>query len=294
MFTVFAGSVETLFAARIFTGIGANIATTIAISIAADLSPPERRGRSLLVLTVGQYAGMALSFALGGQLLGVFKHGGLLGQSDWRSVHLALGLASAVVTVAILALREPSRREQEAINPPPRQIMSERWARRLFLIPLFLGQVGVFMVDSTATIWAVPVLRRDLGLAAENVAGWMGAVVFSAGVVGALVGGFAADFGHRKGGRGGVLIGAVIASVLALPAAASHSGERATLRARTFCAASRWEHNWFGHRYLHRRPSPQRAARLVHRYLHRFCGPDRFRGWPSASGDDEHGPWRRG
>jgi MFS family permease len=220
LFTALAGSVETLFAARMLTGLGANIATTIAISIAADLSPPDRRGRSLLLLTIGGYAGMALSFALGGQLLGVFKHEGLLGQSDWRSVHLALGLASAAVTVAIFALREPARREQEAINPPLRQIMGELWARRRFLIPLFLGQVGVFMVDSTATIWAIPVLRRNLGLAAQDVAVWMGAVVFGAGVVGALVGGFGADLGHRKGGRGGVLIGAVVASVLALPAAA--------------------------------------------------------------------------
>jgi MFS family permease len=220
LWTAFTGSVETLFAARMLTGLGASIATTIAISIAADLSPPERRGRSLLLLTIGQYAGMALSFALGGQLLGLFEAEGLLDLSGWRSVHLALGLVSAAVTVAMVTLREPARREQQAINPPLRHVMKELWKRRRFLAPLFLGQVGVFMVDSTATIWAVPVLGRDLGLAPQDVAGWMGAVVFGAGVVGALVGGFAADLGHRKGGRGGVLIGAVIASVLALPAAA--------------------------------------------------------------------------
>jgi MFS family permease len=44
-------------------------------------------------------------------------------------------------------------------------------------------------------------------------------VILASGVLGALAGGFAADFGHRSGLRGGILFGAVIAAGLALPSA---------------------------------------------------------------------------
>ena len=47
----------------------------------------------------------------------------------------------------------------------------------------------------------------------------LGGLVFGAGILGALAGGFAADAGHRTGKRGGLLVGAIIAGVVALPAA---------------------------------------------------------------------------
>jgi MFS family permease len=47
----------------------------------------------------------------------------------------------------------------------------------------------------------------------------LGAVIFGAGILGSLAGGFAADAGLRSGRRGGILTGAVFGSLLALPAA---------------------------------------------------------------------------
>lgn len=221
LLTAFAQSMPLLFAARMLGGIGANISTTIAISLAADLCLPDRRGRSLLLLTIGKYAGTGLAFALGGWLLGVFlEHGGLLGLAPWRSIHLALGLFSLLVVIALAVLREPARLETRA---GPRASIAETFRElagyRRFLVPLFLGQIGVLMADAAATIWAAPVLARSYGVTPQEFAGWMGAVVFGAGILGALAGGIAADIGHRSGKRGGILIGAIAASVVALPAA---------------------------------------------------------------------------
>lgn len=221
LLTVVARDMTLLFVARMLAGVGANISTTIAISLAADVSPPTQRGRSLLLLTIGKYAGTALAFALGGLLFGLFKQdGGLAGLPPWRSAHLVLGLGSLALTFAVLLIREPTRREIAAgPHAPVRVVAGELWERRGFLIPLFVGQAGVLMADASAAIWAAPVLSRQFGLQPEDFAGWMGAVIFASGVLGAITGGLAADFGHRRARRGGILLGAVIASALALPAA---------------------------------------------------------------------------
>lgn len=221
LMTAVAHDMTLLFIARMLAGVGANISTTIAISIAADVSPPAQRGRSLLLLTIGKYAGTALAFVLGGILYGLFKHdGGIAGLVPWRSAHLVLGLGSLLLTFAVLLIREPARLEVEAgPHPPIRVVAAELWERRGFLVPLFVGQAGVLMADAAAAIWAAPVITRRYGLQPEQFAGWMGAVILISGVLGAIAGGIAADLGHRRATRGGILIGAVIASTLALPAA---------------------------------------------------------------------------
>ncbi len=221
LLTAFAYSMPMLFVARMFSSVGANISTTIAISLAADLCLPEKRGRSLLLLTIGKYAGAGLAFALGGWLLGyLVRTGGVIGLAPWRSIHFVLGLFSIAIAFGLMTLREPARQEMRAEQGAPiSETMRELASYSRFLIPLFLGQIGVLMADAAATIWAAPVLSRSFGVTPEEFAGWMGAVVFGAGIFGALIGGFAADAGHRTGKKGGILTGAVIASVIALPAA---------------------------------------------------------------------------
>ena len=219
LLTAYADSLSILFAARTLAGLGANISTTIGVSLAADLCRAEIRGRSMLLLTIGKYAGSAAAFALGGQLFGLFAKSGLYGLPAWRSVHLVLGLVSAALTLLLLALREPARQERETVSAPARMVARELWARRAFLLPMFVGQTSVLMADAAAAIWAAPVLSRSFGQTPAQFAGWMGPVVFGAGAAGAIAGGIAADWGHRSGRRGGILIGAVIAALVAFPAA---------------------------------------------------------------------------
>lgn len=220
LLTAFAYSMPLLFVARMLGSVGANISTTIAISLAADLCLPEKRGRSLLLLTIGKYAGAGLAFALGGWLLGYFiDGGGLIGLAPWRSIHLVLGLASLLIVAMLAFLREPKRMET-CVGPqaPLGDVFRELLSYWRFLVPLFIGQIGVLMADAAATVWAAPVLARSYGVTPQEFAGWMGAVIFGAGILGAIIGGFAADAGHRTGKRGGILIAAIIGSIIALPA----------------------------------------------------------------------------
>ncbi|HUD93544.1 MFS transporter [Sphingobium sp.] len=222
--TATAQDVPMLFLARMLAGVGTTGALTAALSLAADMCAPQQRGRALLIVTLGKSLGQAGAFALAGWLLSLFlqrpAQDWFGGVAPWRATHYALAAISAALVLPMLMLREPARHEVEAgIHAPWRVVLGELWSRRAFLGPLFLGQVTVVMADAAAAIWASPVLSRSYGLAPPDFAGWMGSLIFLTGVAGSVLGGFAADLGHKSGRRGGLLLGAVIAAGLGIPSA---------------------------------------------------------------------------
>lgn len=222
--TAFANSVLLLFVARMLTGIGATGALTAALSLCADLCAPTQRGRALLIINLGKSLGQAMAFGLTGILFGMIAHGGapdwFWHAAPWRSAHLMLGILAAVLMIPLFLLHEPARQEVAASTHAPFRIVAgELWARRTFLLPLFVGQVGVVMADAAAAIWAAPVLSRSFNLQPDQVAYWMGPLIFFAGLLGAIFGGLSADWGQKSGRRGGLLIGAVIAAAVGIPAA---------------------------------------------------------------------------
>lgn len=222
--TGFANGVPMLFVARMLAGIGTTGALTAALSLCADFCVPTQRGRAMLIVNLGKSLGIALAFALSGALFGVFAHGAVpawfAGLMPWRSVHLCLSIVSLLAILPLFALREPDRQEVAAgTHAPFKVVAGELWARRVFLIPLFIGQISVVMADAAAGIWVSPVLSRRFGLQPDQFAGWMGALLFGSGVVGAIVGGLSADWGQKSGRRGGLLIGAVAAAAVGVPAA---------------------------------------------------------------------------
>ncbi|MBD8700672.1 MFS transporter [Sphingomonas sp. CFBP 13714] len=222
--TGLAHSVPLLFVARMLTGIGTTGALTAALSLCADFCVPTQRGRAMLIVNLGKSLGVALALALSGALFGLFAHGRapawFAGMMPWRSVHLCLAVVSMLAILPLFLLREPVRQEVAAgTHAPFKVVAGELWARRVFLIPLFVGQISVVMADAAAGIWVSPVLSRTFHLQPDQFAGWMGALLFGAGVVGAIVGGLSADRGQQSGRRGGLLIGAILAAALGVPAA---------------------------------------------------------------------------
>lgn len=222
--TAFAPSAELLFAARMLTAIGTTGGLTAALSLTADLCATATRGRGTLIVSLGQRLGIAAGFGLVGWLFGVVSHGAaesLLGDMPaWRGAHLILAAVAGMLVIPLFFLREPERHEVEA-GPRAafRVVLGELWQRRRFLGPLFAGQVSVVMADAAAGIWAVPVLSRNYGVGPDEVAGWMGMMIFLAGMGGAILGGVSADLGQKSGRQGGLLLGAVIAAGLGIPAA---------------------------------------------------------------------------
>lgn len=220
--TAFTQTFEQIFLARMLAGLGAMSIVPVAISVLADLSVPESRGRAMLFVSMGNTFGPALAFVGGGALVTAFAAGldlpGLV-LSPWRETALVIGIASAVLLVPQMLVREPVRHEVENAGASLKAMARALWSRRRFLLPLFVGQISVIMADAAAGVWAVPVLQRDLGQSVGAAAALLGGLLLLAGVLGPVIGGFVADRGHRSSVRGGILIGAVVASAIGVPAA---------------------------------------------------------------------------
>lgn len=220
LLTGFAQEFWLLFLGRMLAGLGSVCSVAVAISLAADLCLPEKRGRSLLFLSMGNVFGAAVAFALGGVIVGALAKTDLIaGLSPWRETSLIFGLGSALLLLPLFALREPARMEVGVAGTALGPALKELWGLRAFLAPLFIGQIGVVMADTAATVWAAPVLMRSYGQSPEQFAGWMGASILFCGFVGSIIGGLAADAGHKSSRRGGVLLGAVVAGAISIPAA---------------------------------------------------------------------------
>jgi len=220
--TAFATGLVSLFLARVLSALGASCAIPVIISLVADLCAPDKRGRAIVVLGLGAYAGAAAAFVLGGVLLtALASHpiAALGAMAPWRGTHLLVGIGGTLLLFPLFFLREPERHEVELKTTSVGPTLRALWAKRAFLIPLFTGQIGVSMADAAASIWATPVLIRSYHLQPAQFAGWVGAILFAAGVLGSVLGGFGADLGHKTGRRGGLLFGAVLATALGIPAA---------------------------------------------------------------------------
>ena len=220
--TAFASSFEQIFLARMLAGLGAMSIVPVAISVLADLSLPESRGRAMLFVSMGNTFGPALAFVGGGALVTAFAAGldlPGLALTPWRETALVIGLASAVLLVPQMLVREPVRHEVENAGASLKAMVRALWARRRFLLPLFVGQISVIMADAAAGVWAVPVLQRDLGQSVGQAAALLGGLLLLAGILGPVIGGFVADRGHKSSVRGGILIGAIVASAIGVPAA---------------------------------------------------------------------------
>lgn len=220
--TALAQSFEQIFLARMLSGLGAMSIVPVAISVLADLSLPESRGRAMLFVSMGNTFGPALAFVGGGALVTAFAADldlPGLALTPWRETALVIGIASAVLLIPQMLVREPVRHEVENAGASLKAMARALWARRRFLLPLFVGQISVIMADAAAGVWAVPVLQRDLGQSVGQAAALLGGLLLLAGILGPVIGGFVADRGHKSSVRGGILIGAVVASAIGVPAA---------------------------------------------------------------------------
>lgn len=214
LLTALAHSFWPLFLARMLAGTGATCALPVAISVVADLAPPERRGRALLGLSLGNMMGAALAFGLAGVLLRWH------GVGAWRSVHLDFAVAGLLVLGMVALLREPPRREVTVTGTLPLRVAAAAlWERRRLLLPLFIGQVTVVMADTAAGIWMAPVITRRFGQTPEQFAEWSGLVILVGGLGGSILGALSADWGQTRRLPGGLLGGAVVAAGLSIPAA---------------------------------------------------------------------------
>lgn len=221
--TAFVTDFNGLFIARLVAGIGAGTAFPVVVSLLADVCMPEKRGRSMLLLSIGAWGGAAAAFALGGTLFGWLEAhptAFVAGMAPWRETHLLTGIGALILTLPLLLIREPKRYEVEqqsvAIGPTLRAF----WKRKNFLAPLLIGNFSGALAEGAAALWMGSVLVRQYHQSPGQFGGWVGLVILGSGVVGSILGGFTADAAQKLKMRGAILLPAVIATAISIPASA--------------------------------------------------------------------------
>lgn len=212
-----------LFAARFVAGIGSGCGFPVLVSILADVCMPERRGRAMLLVSIGAWSGVAAAFAIGGTVFGYLSDhpgAGLLGLAPWREVHLLVGIGAGLLVLPLFLLKEPPRYEVERTTVSIRAGMDAVWQRKGFIGPLMIAQLTGGLAEGAAAIWMGSVLTRQYGLTPGQFGGWVGLIILGSGILGSLIGGFAADAGTKLKMRGGILLPALIATAVTIPAGA--------------------------------------------------------------------------
>lgn len=220
----------TFFVLRALVGLGEAAIAPAAMSLIADMFPPERRGRALSAYLIGATIGTSLSSVVPGAILAANLHIALPGYGlviPWRSAFLLCGAIGPLVGLAFLTIREPARRgigaSQTCEAEVPAQVgekLSYLWRHRTLVAPLFGGFCLYYVAFVGVTSWTAPLLMRTYGLTLPQIANLLGLGMLIAGISGYVLGGLAADSRAkaRKSGRIGLM---VVLPILALPAAFS-------------------------------------------------------------------------
>jgi FSR family fosmidomycin resistance protein-like MFS transporter len=182
-----------LVALLILSGIGTAIFHPVAGAMVGAAAPEQRRGRWIGFFVTAGNVGNALGPLALGFLLATYGLGG-----TWPILLPSLLLALAV---AILA---PKRTRPHKAMPPLLDIL--RRHRRMLSSLILVVALRAWI--STAMLTFLPLLGRerglDLGGSAQTITAYL-----TAGAIGGLVGGFAAD----RWGRDRVIVGAMLAMV---------------------------------------------------------------------------------
>ena len=200
--------------ARLLIGVGEATLVPAALSLLADVAPPERLGLAAAVFTSGTPVGQALGYAAAGALS---PHLG------WRGSFALLGVLGLPFVGLLLAVSEPPRLGGHAASRPfrPGEIASEL-SRTLRSVPsaglmvLGIAALGFAAGSAPHTIsWLV----RERGFAQPRAAALAGLMTATAGATGNLILGAVADLREKRAPGGRVWTLAALAPVVALASA---------------------------------------------------------------------------
>jgi MFS family permease len=236
--------------ARFGIGVGEAGLSPAANSIIADSFPRALQSRAIGVFNLGIYAGMGLSYLIGGAIVAwaagrtlVLPVLGLL--ESWQLVFMVVGLPGLVIAIIIMTLIEPKRRDRTGPSPSAASFaqcfayVGQYWKA---FVPLAVGMGAAPLVGYTNT-WLPTMFTRTWGWPVSRFSLVYGLILLIMGPLGAVSSGLLAgkiNAGARRDGSFVVcLIGVAIAvtSGALMPFSPSPSIALALLAPGAFCGS---------------------------------------------------------
>lgn len=215
-----------LLVARMTVGAGEAALQPGAISLLADLYPPQRLGRAMSVYSLGTFLGSGVAYVLGAwgiAFAGAHLSGAwpVLGRvRPWQSVYLLIGFTSFITVPLLLMIHEPRRRP--GANVPVRAVAAHVRAHAGAVVPMTLGFACSAAVNYGIAAWLATFFIRTHGWTAERAGVLQGALTMTVGVGGALAGGWLSDALVRRGRRDGPLLVGIAGAVGMLVCASAY------------------------------------------------------------------------
>ncbi len=195
--TGFAVTFAMLIAFRVLVGLGEASYATISPSLISDSYAPKKRNNALTIFYVAIPVGAALGTIIGGVIAAKW---------GWRHAFIWAGVPGLLLALVLLPFAEPKRGQADGKADDAEKRPSVRDVLHLFCIPEYvlvvLGYTAYTFALGAFGVWGPTFLQRTHGLAVEPAAEFFGAVLVVAGLVGTLIGGFAATAWQKRNPAG--------------------------------------------------------------------------------------------
>lgn len=195
--TGFAPSFVSMVCFRVLVGLGEASYATISPSLISDTYGPRRRNDAITIFYVAIPVGAALGTMLGGVIA---AHWG------WRLAFIWAGAPGLLLALVLLPFAEPERGGAEGRTGEASEKPRVRDIARLFCLPdyllVVLGYTAYTFALGAFGLWGPTFLHRAHGVPVDQAGAFFGAVLVVAGLVGTLLGGFAATAWQRRNRAG--------------------------------------------------------------------------------------------
>lgn len=220
-------SYSQLFILRMGVGIGEATLSPAAYSMISDSFPPEKRSVPFSVYTMATYVGGGLAFLLGGLLLRyvgtrpMFQFPVIGLTRPWQALFIFLGVAGILFSLALLTLRDPSRKGARLLESAAGKIKVERipiysvWkyfaqnSKALLSLNIGMGLAALAAYGTSA--WAITFLVRNHQMTASHAGIVFGAAQIISGTLGMLTAGKSVAWLAKRGYRDAYMRVAVFA-----------------------------------------------------------------------------------
>lgn len=201
-----AGNFWQLFLARVGVGVGEATLQPSATSMIADYFPPESRSKAMGIFVLGTSLGTAAAFLLVGAIIAAVEAARpsapwLEGWRTWEVVFVAVGLPGLIVTLLMLTVREPLRRERVAgsAQVPISEVRRFMVANRQTFIAHHVGVMLVFLAIYGQLLFLPSYFIRVHGWSPTQIAFDFGLIALTAGASSAITAGWMAAWLAKRG-----------------------------------------------------------------------------------------------
>jgi len=212
--------------ARMGVGVGEATLSPSAYSIITDYFPKKKLAIAMSVFTMGIFLGSGLALAIGaGLVAGLPKEGmlhiPLLGEIyPWQSLFLYIGLPGLVISLLILTVKEPPRKDALLKDGVQSKLSLKESIAIIFKYPkaylgICLGTAFTAFVSYGSTAWVPTYFARTFGWSVPKAGLSYGLVLCAASLLGVLWGGWYADKLKNKGiSNGRIRVGFIAATAI--------------------------------------------------------------------------------